>query len=301
MSAAPERPGPVAAAARPGEGRPVSAFRLGRYSGMGLAGEAVTVVYVLLVLVFFIYPAVWILIASFKTPETMFADAGARFTLDNYVSLMHTGFGRNMLNSFYICFVSVAISTAVSTLAAYAFSRMRFRGRDLLFGAVLLGQTFPWIILVTPLFMFFARLGLLNNQLGLMVVYIAVTIPFSVYMLVGYLEGIPTSLDEAALIDGANHFQILWRIVLPLMMPGLVATATYSFLVCWSEYLFALAFLTTTELKTMPLVLQTFFGDNVVEWNHVMAASVLTTVPTLLIFLPAQGLLTTGLGSGAVK
>ncbi|MEO8858624.1 MAG: carbohydrate ABC transporter permease, partial [Burkholderiaceae bacterium] len=255
----------------------------------------------LLVLVFFIYPAVWILIASFKTSETMFADAGARYTLDNYVSLMQTGFGRNMLNSFYICFVSVAISTVVSTLAAYAFSRMRFRGRDLLFGGVLLGQAFPWIILVTPLFMFFARLGLLNNLLGLMVVYIAVTIPFSIYMLVGYLEGIPTSLDEAALIDGANHFQILWRIVLPLMMPGLVATATYSFLVCWSEYLFALAFLTTTELKTMPLVLQTFFGDNVVEWNHVMAASVLTTLPTLLIFLPAQSLLTTGLGSGAVK
>ena len=109
------------------------------------------------------------------------------------------------------------------------------------------------------------------------------------------------TVDEAALIDGASHLQILVLIILPLMMPGVVATATYSFLVCWSEYLFALAFLTTTELKTMPLVLQTFFGDNVVEWNHVMAASVLTTLPTLLIFLPVQSQLTSGLGSGAVK
>jgi len=278
-----------------------SAFRLGRSTGMGLAGEALTVLYVLLVLVFFIYPAAWIFIASFKTPETMFSDGPARFTVANYVSLMHTGFGRNMLNSFYLCLVSVLISTAVSIAAAYCFSRMRFRGRNILFGAVLLGQTFPWIILVTPLFIFFARLGLLNNHLSLMVVYIAVTIPFSVYMLVGYLEGIPVSLDEAALIDGASHLQILVLIILPLMMPGVVATATYSFLVCWSEYLFALAFLTTTELKTMPLVLQTFFGDNVVEWNHVMAASVLTTLPTLLIFLPVQSQLTSGLGSGAVK
>ncbi len=278
-----------------------SAFRLGRSTGMGLAGEALTVLYVLLVLVFFIYPAAWIFIASFKTPETMFSDGPARFTVANYVSLMHTGFGRNMLNSFYLCLVSVLISTAVSIAAAYCFSRMRFRGRNMLFGAVLLGQTFPWIILVTPLFIFFARLGLLNNHLSLMVVYIAVTIPFSVYMLVGYLEGIPVSLDEAALIDGASHLQILVLIILPLMMPGVVATATYSFLVCWSEYLFALAFLTTTELKTMPLVLQTFFGDNVVEWNHVMAASVLTTLPTLLIFLPVQSQLTSGLGSGAVK
>lgn len=278
-----------------------SAFRLGRSTGMGLASEALTVLYVLLVLVFFIYPAAWIFIASFKTPETMFSDGPARFTVANYVSLMHTGFGRNMLNSFYLCLVSVLISTAVSIAAAYCFSRMRFRGRNMLFGAVLLGQTFPWIILVTPLFIFFARLGLLNNHLSLMVVYIAVTIPFSVYMLVGYLEGIPVSLDEAALIDGASHLQILVLIILPLMMPGVVATATYSFLVCWSEYLFALAFLTTTELKTMPLVLQTFFGDNVVEWNHVMAASVLTTLPTLLIFLPVQSQLTSGLGSGAVK
>ena len=268
---------------------------------MGLASEALTVLYGLLVLVFFIYPAAWIFIASFKTPETMFSDGPARFTVANYVSLMHTGFGRNMLNSFYLCLVSVLISTAVSIAAAYCFSRMRFRGRNMLFGAVLLGQTFPWIILVTPLFIFFARLGLLNNHLSLMVVYIAVTIPFSVYMLVGYLEGIPVSLDEAALIDGASHLQILVLIILPLMMPGVVATATYSFLVCWSEYLFALAFLTTTELKTMPLVLQTFFGDNVVEWNHVMAASVLTTLPTLLIFLPVQSQLTSGLGSGAVK
>lgn len=279
----------------------MNAFRFGQRAGLNLTGELLTVAYVMIVLLYFIYPAAWIFLASFKTPETMFSDGASNFTIGNYVSLMHTGFGRNMLNSFYLCTVSVAISTAFSVGAAYCFSRMRFRGRKMLFGAVILGQTFPWIILVTPLFIFFARLGLLNNHVGLIVVYIAVTIPFSVYMLVGYLESIPVSLDEAALIDGASHFKILWYIVLPIMVPGIVATATYSFLVCWSEYLFALAFLTTTELKTMPLMLQTFFGDNVVEWNHVMAASVLTTLPTLLIFIPAQGLMVNGLGAGAVK
>jgi len=277
------------------------AFLLGQRLGLGLLGEIVVVVFVLAALFFFVYPAAWILLASFKTPETMFAPTGARFTVANYVDLFSTGFGRAMLNSLYLCIVSVAISTFASVGAAYVFSRMRFRGKRVLFALILLGQTFPWIILVTPLFIFFARLGLLNNHLGLIVVYVAVTVPFSVYLLVGYLEGIPRSLDEAALIDGASHFQILWRIIFPIMLPGVVATATFSFLVCWGEYLFALAFLTEDHLKTMPLVLHTFFGDNVVEWGHVMAGSVMTTLPTILLFLPAQRRITSGLSTGAVK
>ena len=135
----------------------------------------------------------------------------------------------------------------------------------------MLGQTFPWIILVTPLFILFARLGLLNNYLGMIFVYVSVSIPFSIYLLVGYLEAVPRSLDEAAILDGCSQFQVIWRIVFPLMLPGVVATATYGFLLCWSEYLFALAFLTQTDLKTMPLLLSAFFGENVVEWGNVMA------------------------------
>ena len=154
---------------------------------------------------------------------------------------------------------------------------------------------------MTPLFILFARLGLLNNYLGMIFVYVSVSIPFSIYLLVGYLEAVPRSLDEAAILDGCSQFQVIWRIVFPIMLPGVVATATYAFLLCWSEYLFALAFLTQTDLKTMPLLLSAFFGENVVEWGNVMAGSALMALPTLLLFLPLQTRMASGLVAGAVK
>jgi len=253
------------------------------------------------VLFVLIYPTAWVIVASFKTSETMFAADRWEFTFKNYVGLMRAGFGRNILNSLLYCLVAVAISTVIAVNAAYAFSRLRFRGRGLLFDSVLFGQTFPWIILVTPIFILCARLGLLNNAASMIFVYVAITLPFSIYLLVGYLRAIPRSLDEAAVIDGATRLQIIWRIVFPIMLPGIVATATYAFLLCWSEYLFALALLTEEEMKTMPLALYIYFGENVTEWGNVMAASALTTLPTLLLFLPLQTRMVSGLAAGSVK
>jgi ABC-type glycerol-3-phosphate transport system permease component len=280
---------------------PTPAFRIAERARLGLIGECALVGLTLLILFVLVYPTAWIFVASFRTPETMFAARGWVFTLDNYVTLLQSGFARAIFNSLFLCIVSVALSTFVAVIAAYVFSRLRFRAKRLLFGSVMLGQTFPWIILVTPLFILFARLGLLNSYAGMIFVYVAVSIPFSVYLLVGYLEAVPRSLDEAAIIDGCSQFQVIWRIVFPIMLPGIVATATYAFLLCWSEYLFALAFLTQTELKTMPLVLNAFFGENVVEWGNVMAGSALTTLPTLILFLPLQTRMTAGLAAGSVK
>lgn len=265
------------------------------------AGELLIVALTILVLFVMVYPTVWILIASFRTPETMFATNRWSMTLANYAGLLRTGFLRNVFNSLYICLVSVALSTFVSVIAAYALSRKRFRGKRAVLGAITLGQTFPWIILVTPLFILFARLGLLNNHLAMIFSYVAITIPFSVYLLLGYLESVPTSLDEAAIIDGCPPFMVIWWIIFPIMLPGIVATATYAFLLCWSEYLFALAFLTDTDLKTMPLVLYAFFGENIAEWGNVMAAAALMTLPALLLFLPLQRRMVAGLAAGAVK
>lgn len=275
------------------------AFRVN--TGFSLPGELALVLLTLLVMVFLVYPTAWIIVASFKTPATMFSSTRFDFTLENYVALFQTGFARNILNSLYLCVGAVLISTFVSTIAAYTFSRMRFRGKGLIFGSVLLGQCFPWIILVTPLFILLARMGMLNNHLSMLFVYTAITIPFSVYLLVGYLEGVPRSLDEAAIIDGCSRFQAIWLVIFPIMLPGIVATATYAFMLCWTEYLFALAFLTKTQLKTMPLALYAFFGEDTSEWGKIMAASALTTAPTLLLFLPLQTRLTSGLAAGSVK
>ncbi len=277
------------------------AFRISQRAGLSLLAELGLVALTLVVLFVLVYPTAWIFVASFRTPETMFAASGWVFTLDNYITLLQSEFTRAIFNSLFLCIVSVLISTFVAVIAAYVFSRLRFRGKRLVFSSVMLGQTFPWIILVTPLFVLFARIGLLNSYLGMMFVYVAVSIPFSIYLLVGYLESVPRSLDEAAIIDGCSQFQVIWRIVFPIMLPGIVATATYAFLLCWSEYLFALAFLTQSELKTMPLVLNAYFGENVVEWGNVMAGSALTTLPTLLLFLPLQTKMTSGLAAGSVK
>jgi len=279
----------------------VNAFALGRRLRLSLLGEVALVLATLLVLFVLVYPTAWVVAASFKTPETMFAATRWQFTLGNYVSVMQAGFGRNILNSLVLCVSSVLISTAIAVNAAYAFSRRRFRWKRALFGSVLFGQAFPWIILVTPIFILFARLGLLNNWASMIFVYVAVSLPFSIYLLVGYLRAVPRSLDEAAILDGATHMQIVWRIVFPVTLPGVVATATYAFLLSWSEYLFAVTILTQEEMKTMPLALYLYFGENVTEWGNVMAASALTTLPTLLLFLPLQTRMVSGLAAGSVK
>lgn len=279
----------------------MNAFVFGRRLGLSLLGEVAVVLTTIAVLFVLVYPTAWVIVASFKTPETMFAATRWQFTFQNYVSVMQAGFGRNIVNSLVLCVGSVLIATVIAVNAAYAFSRKRFAFKRFLFGSVLFGQTFPWIILVTPIFILFARMGMLNNWLSMMFVYVSVSIPFSIYLLVGYLKAVPKSLDEAAIIDGATHFQIIWKIVFPIMLPGIVATATYAFLLCWSEYLFAVAILTQEEMKTMPLALYLYFGENVTEWGNVMAASALTTLPTLLMFLPLQTQMVSGLSAGSVK
>jgi len=245
-------------------------------------------------------PAIYIFYGSFKAAGGMLGETSG-FTLANYRRILASGFTVFTLNSLTICIAATAISTVVSVCAAYVFSRYRFRGRRMLFGAVLLGQMFPWIVLVNPLFVAFAKWGLTNSYAGMIFCYTAFTIPFSVYMLTGYLATVPRSLDEAATIDGATRFQIVWRIVFPIMLPGIVATATYAFLLCWTEYLFALAFLTQTGMKTLPLGLYQFFGDDRVDWGAVMAASAIATLPTLILFLPLQSRLAGGLTAGAMK
>lgn len=252
------------------------------------------------VLVFLLYPVLYIFYGSFKPGGGMLGEA-ATFTLANYRRIFASGFVTFTRNSLLICLAATVISTFVSVCAAYVFSRFRFRGRRVLFGAVLLGQVFPWIVLVNPLFVGFARWGLINSYAGMIFCYTAFTIPFSVYMLTGYLATVPRSLDEAATIDGASRWAIVWRIVFPIMLPGIVATATYAFLLCWTEYLFALAFLTQTDMKTLPLGLYQFFGDDRVDWGAVMAASAIATLPTIVLFLPLQSRLASGLAAGAVK
>jgi ABC-type glycerol-3-phosphate transport system permease component len=266
----------------------------------GLTSLAGIAALTFLVLVFVVYPAIYVLIGSFRPGGGLLSNTGT-ITLDNYVRIFRSGFGRFIFNSVVICVTATAASTILSIMAAYAFSRFTFRFKRALFILILFGQVFPWIVLINPLFVAFARLHLINSYLGMILTYTAFTVPFSIYMLVGYLTTVPKSLDEAAIIDGASRWQVIWRIIFPVMLPGLVATATYTFLLCWTEYLFALAFLTHTDMKTLPLGLYQFFGDDRIDWGAVMAASVVTTLPVFLLFLPIQGRISPGRMAGSLK
>jgi ABC-type glycerol-3-phosphate transport system permease component len=185
--------------------------------------------------------------------------------------------------------------------AAYAFSRFRFPGKSLVFGFFGLTQIFPWIILVTPIFIIFFFLGLSNSYSGLILIYVAVGIPFTTYMLYGYLEAVPKEIDDAAVIDGCSTIRTIVYVIVPIAVPGLVASATYAFIVAWNEFLFALTLITTTEKKTAPVALATFFGEYGTNWGEVLAAATVTTIPTLIFFLLLQRHLLKGLTAGSVK
>ncbi len=251
------------------------------------------------VLAFLLLPAMLLLVASLGTGGAL--GASGAFTLGNYLRLFESGFSRFMLNSLLVCTGATLAGTVISLYAAYAISRLNFPGRRSVVAVILSGQFFPWIVLVTPLFILFARAALSNNLVALGAAYAAVMVPFSVYLLLGYLATVPRSLDEAAIMDGASRNDIVWRIIVPVTWPGLVATATYGFLQCWSEYLLALTLLTDASVKTIPLGLYQFFGDDRIDWGMVMAGSVAAIVPTLALFLPLQRLLVSGLTAGAVK
>ena len=258
------------------------------------------VVATFIVLAVLVYPAIFIFWGSFEPSGGILGGSGG-FTLDNYVRLFQGGFGKFLVNSVFICVTATVVSTAVSVNAAYVFSRFRFGGKNLIFGGVLFGQMFPWIVLVNPVFILMSRTGMTNTYYGIIFCYTAISIPFSTYLLTGYLATVPRELDEAELIDGASRYQVVWRIIFPVMVPGIISTATYAFMLAWTEYLFALAFLTKPAIQTLPIGLYQLFGDGRADWGAVMAAAVVTTVPTLLLFLPLQSRLASGLTAGAVK
>jgi len=252
------------------------------------------------------FPTLWIFLTSIRPEQEVFSDTfrliSSTLTLESYRTLLaKTTFPTYIRNSLVVSLITTVTSVAISLLAAYSFSRHRFRFRGVLLIMVVFSQLFPYVILITPIYVFFYHLKLVNTTLGLIIAYIATTVPFCVYMLLGYLDSVPRELDEAAIVDGCSTIRVICSVVLPVAWPGVAATAIYSFAQSWNEYLIALTLVTRNELKTVPVGLASFFGEYTTRWDLVMTASVLATVPTLIIFLVLQRHLVSGLATGAVK
>lgn len=252
------------------------------------------------------FPFIWVVWISFRPDSEIFTRTFqliTSFTLDNYYALLENSpFPTYLRNSILVCSIATVLAVSISLVAAYGFSRNRhFRGRQVLLILVICTQLFPFVILITPLYATFFRLGLINNHLSLVISYTATNLPFAIYMLLGYLDTIPRDLDEAARIDGANTLQIIWSIILPVAWPGVVTVAVYAFVSGWDEFLFAMTLMTSDENKTVPVGLAGFFGEYTTQWNLVMTASVVSTLPTLILFMLVQRKLVSDLAAGAVK
>jgi multiple sugar transport system permease protein len=210
------------------------------------------------------------------------------------------------LNSVIVAVSATVFSVVIALFASYAISRYRFRGRQLFSVTVLSTQMFPGILFLLPLFLIFVNLGnatgieLYGSRLGLIITYLTFTLPFSIWMLVGYLDSIPRDLDEAAQVDGNGPIGALLRVVVPAAMPGIIAVAVYAFMTAWGEVLFA-SVMTDDSTRTLAVGLQGYATQNDVYWNQVMAASLVVSVPVVVGFLLLRRYLVSGLMAGAVK
>ena len=262
---------------------------------------------VLCYLVFLAFPLLWLISSSLKSPQE-FASITPSFLpkhpdLSNFSdALEEQGLVRSMLNSLQISVATTVLVLVVSLPVAYALARFRSRLRPVTNGWILVSQVFPVILIVIPLFLILRPLHLTNTIPGVVVVYLVWSLPFALWMLQGYVAAVPRELEEAASVDGASRVRTIVSIVMPLLRPGLIATAMFTFISAWNEFFFALVLLQDPQLKTLPLVLARFVGaEGQVQFGPLAAASVLATVPSLVFFAFLQRRLTSGLLSGAVK
>jgi arabinogalactan oligomer/maltooligosaccharide transport system permease protein len=224
------------------------------------------------------------------------------WTFESYVKLFtEQPFLRWLGNSLVVSGVVTLTGVALASTAGYAFSRFRFIGRKATMLAILTTQMFPATMLLLPLYVLIARLGLVDTWLGLMVFYTATALPFCVWQMKGFYDTIPTSLEEAARIDGCSRAQAFWHVVLPLATPGLVITALFSFMTAWSEYIVAAQVMQDESMFTLPLGIKGFQASLSSQWGLYAAASILVSIPVVAVFLAFSKYLVNGLTVGSVK
>ncbi|WP_405781586.1 carbohydrate ABC transporter permease [Streptomyces sp. NBC_00859] len=258
-------------------------------------------------LVFLAFPLVWLVSTAFKSPRELGSISPTWLprhpTLDNFRAafdaqpLLHSA-----LNSLIVAGSATVISVVLAVPAAYALVRFRSRMSTAANGWVLVSQMFPFVLIIIPLFLVLKYLHLINSLAGLIAVYVVWNLPFSLWMLQGYVKAVPVTLEEAAAVDGAGRLRTLVSVVFPLLTPGLIATAMFTFVTAWNEFFFALVLLKSPENQTMSVILTRFLGaEGVADLGPLAAASVIATIPSLLFFALLQRKLVGGMLAGAVK
>ena len=258
-----------------------------------------------LILLFILFPFYWTFITSIKPEAELYGAVTywpKAIVWDSYKNLFTTtvNFLDAMKNSFVVAAATTIVSLTTSTLAAYAFSRYRFAGRRAMMALFLSNNMFPTVLLLIPLYSIMRKMGLLYTPGSLILAYTTFTITFSVWLLNGFLNDLPLTLEEAALVDGCNRRTAFSKIILPILGPCLVATGVYIFMTSWNEYTFAVMF-TNTQTRTIPVALKSLIGQLGVQWDLLTAGGIITIIPVCIMFFFAQKRLVEGLTAGAVK
>jgi N,N'-diacetylchitobiose transport system permease protein len=264
-----------------------------------------------LVAVVTLFPIFWMVSTAFKPPTEIYSltpqplplhPTWANFRNVLNGSVIGMPYWTFLRNSLFVTLSAVVVSSVVALLAAVAVARFRFRFRSTYLIMLLIVQMVPQQALVIALYLDFRKVNLLDSLIGLSLLYITFSLPVTVWMLRNFVAAVPRELEQAAAIDGAGPFQVFWKVLLPLVAPGLVTTSVFAFIFAWNEFIFALTFLGTDESKyTLPVYVTYFFGRGTTDWGAIMAASVLFTLPVMIFFLIVQRRLRTGLIAGAVK
>lgn len=253
-----------------------------------------------------LFPLYWIALTSFK-PASQIAEFPVRywpreFSLENYVSLFQKAqFGQYLVNSIIVSASAALVATTIALFSAYVLSRFTFRGKGAVMLAFLITQMIPAFIALGPLYQMFSNLGLVDKRFGLVLVYIAMTIPFSSIMLRGFFDNVPDSLEEAAMVDGASRTGALFRVIVPVMTPGIIATFIFNFVNSWNELFLAVTLIHSDDNRTIPTALNSFISSFNIEWGPMSAAAVLTILPTMVMFAFASRWIVAGLTQGATK
>ena len=249
-------------------------------------------------------PIVLMFATSLKVQTQIFTNSINFFfapTLENYREVLGEGsFTRYLTNSLIVGVVSTVITLVLGCMAAYGLARFRFRGRKTIAYTTLLLRTVPLAVLAVPVFMLWSRAGLINSLPGLILLYVAVNLPFTIWLLYGFVLQVPPELEEAAAIDGCGPIQVFYKVVLPLIKPGLAAAAIFTFRIAWNEFILALV-LTDRATRTLPVAASLYITDIGVDWGKIMALGSLIAIPPLIFTFVAARQIITGLTAGAVK
>ena len=270
-----------------------------------LSRKAPLLVLQLIVALLVLFPFFWMFSVSLKPGAEPFAIPARLWpehpTLDNYVQAFRPEFRRYFLNSVIVSGATVVITVPLALLAAYSLTRYQFRILSVFLAAVILAQFFPAGAMIIPIYKMMKSVDLLNTYAALIIAYITVTLPVAIWMLRGFLMRFPKTLEEAAAIDGARPLRAFFEIVVPLARPGIVATTVFVLIVTWQEFLFALSFTSTKEMRTLPVGMNDYIGQYGIRYGELMASSVMVSLPVIVVFFFLQRQFIAGLTAGAVK